>query len=189
MPSFPKGPHGTSIPPESNKKIPVAALLHRSSTLPPYTMVEQPVDLPSIGPAHDQGHDAPFAPPVPPKAVHQYTLRSRGRDYARITIASRAKNAQDHPLLHFGEELEGSVVFSPNDLNDMRSIDVVVSFFFFFGGVIAIERGACSYRCSNLTLPHHRMRLSAFCYRTKSIIPMSPTANFAGPLASRPLPF
>lgn len=128
MPSFPLPPYG-SIPPESNKATFPVTALHRFSTLPPYT-IEQPVALPSIGPTQGQVHDASFIPNVPSEVVHQYTLTSRGRDYALITVTSHAQNAQDPPLLYFGEELKGSVVLSSNGLGNMRSIDVVVSQFF-----------------------------------------------------------
>jgi hypothetical protein len=126
MPSFPLPPYG-AIPPGSNKTTFPVAAHHRFSTLPPYT-IEQPVVLPSIGPTQGPVHDASFIPNVPSEVVHQYALTSHGKDYALITVTSHAQNAQDPPLLYFGEELKGSVVFSSNNgLSDMRSIDVVVS--------------------------------------------------------------
>ena len=128
MPSFPLPPHGTSIPPKYNA-FPVTAI-HRFSNPPPYTIDEQPVALPSIDPTQDQVHDASFIPNVPSEIVHQYTLTSRRKHYALITVTSHAQNAQDPPLLYFGEELKGSVVLSSSGLGDMRSIDVVVSQFF-----------------------------------------------------------
>jgi hypothetical protein len=52
--------------------------------------------------------------------VHQYTLKSRGRDYAFITVKSHALNAQDPPLLYFGEDITGFVILSLSDLSDMQ---------------------------------------------------------------------
>ena len=78
---------------------------------------------------HDQVDDASFTPSIPFETVHHYTLTSRGREYALITVTSHALNAQDIPLLYFGEELKGFVVLSLSDLNDMQSMDVVVSQF------------------------------------------------------------
>jgi hypothetical protein len=127
----PLPPHGTSIPPESNQTFPVIAS-HRFSTLPPYTIIddsEQPAASSSIDPTQDQVHDASVIPKVPSETLHQYTP-SRPRDYALITVTSHAQNAQDPPLLYFGEELKGSVVLPSGGLSDMRSIDVVVSQFF-----------------------------------------------------------
>lgn len=129
MPSFPLPPYG-SIPPESNKATFPVPALHRFSILPPYS-IEQPVASHSIGTTQGPVHEALFIPNVPSEVVHQYTLTSRGRDCALITVTSHAQNAQDPPLLYFGEELKGSVVLpSNNGLSDMRSIDVVVSQFF-----------------------------------------------------------
>jgi hypothetical protein len=76
----------------------------------------------------DQAHDASFTP-APSDTVHHYTLTSRGREYALITVISHAPNARDIPLLYFGDELNGFVVLSIDDLNDMQSMDVVVSQF------------------------------------------------------------
>ena len=194
MTSFPipsHHPHCTSIPPESNKAFLATAPRCRASILPPYTIAGQPVALSSIDITHDQApsHDASFIPTVPPEIVHHYILRSpsRGRDSPFITVTSHAQNTQDPPLLYFGEELKGSVVLSPDDLCDMQSIDVVVSQFF-PSGVIPIEPGTRSCRCSIVTLSLHRMRPSACCYPSTLIIPKSPAVNFAGPLLSRPLP-
>ena len=98
-------------------------------------MTEPHVVLPSIDShatmrANAQARHASFFPTVPSDTVHhQYNLRSRGRDYALITVASHAPNVQDSPLLYFGEELKGFVALSLNDLNDMQSMDVMVSQF------------------------------------------------------------
>jgi hypothetical protein len=88
MPSFPLPPHGT-IRPESNKTTFPVAALHRFSTLLPYTIEQPVVFFPIIGPAQCLVHDASFIPNVPSKVIHQYTLTSRGRDYALITVTSR----------------------------------------------------------------------------------------------------
>jgi hypothetical protein len=63
--------------------------------------------------------------------MHQYILKSRGKEYALITVTSHALNTQDVPLLYFGEELKGMVFLSLNDaMGDMQSMDVVVSQFY-----------------------------------------------------------
>ena len=129
MPSFSVPPDGTSIHPEYNDAFPVTAPRYRSSAPPPYTTVGQPVTLSSIDLTHDQVHDASFIPTDFSEAVHHYILGSpsRGRDSGLIIVTSHAQNAQDPPLLYFGEELKGSVVLSPNGLSGMRCLDVVVS--------------------------------------------------------------
>jgi hypothetical protein len=73
--------------------------------------------------ANNQEHDPVL---LPPNTVHEYNLMSRGKNYALISVTSRALNSQDPPLLYFGEELTGSIVLSQNDLEGMRSMDVVV---------------------------------------------------------------
>jgi hypothetical protein len=71
-----------------------------------------------------------FFPTVPSDTVHhQYHLKSRGKDYAFITVASHAPNVKDSPLLYFGEEVRGYVALSLNALSDMQSVDVTVSHF------------------------------------------------------------
>ena len=63
----------------------------------------------------------------PASTVHQYSLKSRGRDFAIVAVNSHAHNAQDRPLLYFGEEIKGFVILSLSDLSKMQSMDVVVS--------------------------------------------------------------
>ena len=135
MPLIHIHPQSAGNLPESKRKSPVAALFRRTSAPPPYTPTEQDVAQPSIdsGAAtqvNAQVHHALFFPTVPSDTVHhQYNLKSRGRDYALLTVASHARNVQDSPLLYFGEELKGFVGLSLNDLNDLQSVDVVVSQF------------------------------------------------------------
>jgi hypothetical protein len=91
-----------------------------------------PVTQPTVDPMrliHEQVHDNLIMPTTPSATMHEYTLTSRGKDYALIIIASHALNTQDIPLLYFGEGLKGFVVLSISDLNDMQSMDVVVSQF------------------------------------------------------------
>ena len=78
---------------------------------------------------HNKVDDASFTLSVPDETVHHYSLNSRGREYALITVTSHALNAQDIPLLYFGEELKGFVVLSLGELNNMQSMDVMVSQF------------------------------------------------------------
>ena len=72
---------------------------------------------------HDQAGDASMG------TVHQYILKSRGRNYASIIVMSHALDAQDPPLLYIGEELKGSIALSIDDLSGMQSMHVVVSQF------------------------------------------------------------
>jgi hypothetical protein len=51
---------------------------------------------------------------------HQYTLKSN----AFIIIKSHAYDAQDPPLLYFGEDIIGYVLSDPSDI---QRVDVVVS--------------------------------------------------------------
>ena len=84
---------------------------------------------PAIDPASlidNQIHDVSLHPDPPP-TLHQYTLKSRGRDYAFIFVRSHALNTEDPPLLYFGEDITGYVILSLSDLSDMQSMDVVVS--------------------------------------------------------------
>jgi len=78
---------------------------------------------------HEQVEDASLYPPSPMGTVHQYILKSRGRNYAFIIVMSHARNAQDPPLFYIGEELKGSIALSLNDLSGMQSMHVVVSQF------------------------------------------------------------
>jgi hypothetical protein len=111
--------------PGSSRTFSVMDLLRRLSE--PVTVAGQPVAQPSMDPMHHQVHDASSINTIPSETVHEYTLKSRGRDYAIITVASHAPNTQDIPLLYFGEELNGFVSLSLDDLNDMMKVDVVVS--------------------------------------------------------------
>jgi hypothetical protein len=59
-------------------------------------------------------------PDVSHRTVHQYTLKSN----AFIIIKSHAYDAQDPPLLYFGEDIIGYVLSDPSDI---QRVDVVVS--------------------------------------------------------------
>jgi hypothetical protein len=133
---MPISSHRASLPPGPNSKFGVTALLRRFSTPSTYTdgnaLARQPAAQPAIDPTvliNDQVRDPSLYPAFPADTVHQYNLKSRGRDYALITVRSHALNVQDPPLLYFGEEIKGSVTLSLNDLSDMQSMEVVVSQF------------------------------------------------------------
>jgi len=104
------------------------------SVPPPYTLTEQHVAHPSIDSrattrVNTQVHHASFFPTVPSgTSQHRYNLKSRGRGYPLITVASHVPNIQGS-LLYFGEELKGFVALSFNDLNDVQSAGFVVSQF------------------------------------------------------------
>ena len=103
------------------------ALLRRFSTPSPYTGLNSPTDQSAVQPTvvkqPSQEHG------VEPSANHSYTLKSRGRDYATIFVVSRAPSVLEPPLLHFGDELNGQVVLPRDNLNDMQTLEVVVSLF------------------------------------------------------------
>jgi hypothetical protein len=71
------------------------------------------------GPIDNQIPDVLLHPASLPTA-HQYTLKSN----AFILIKSHALDAQDPPLLYFGEDITGYVL---SDLSDIQRVDVVVS--------------------------------------------------------------
>ena len=126
-------PQNASSPKSKRKSSSVATLLHRISSPPPYTLTEQHVAQPSVdsGTIRVNAQVRPsFSPTVPSDTVHhQYHLKSRGRDYALISVASHAPNVKDTPLLYFGEEMTGFVALSLNSLSGMQSVDVVVCHF------------------------------------------------------------
>jgi hypothetical protein len=123
---------------------------------------------------------------APADTVHQYMLKSRWKYHALVTVMSHATNARDSPLLYFGEELKGFVELTLDNLSGMQSMDVVVSRFPNYRRIIAIQPGSRSCRCSIRTQLSHRVRPSASCYRSTSIIRTSRTENSFGPLPLRP---
>ena len=90
----------------------------------------QPATVPTSH-IHDRILDALLHPASAADTVHQYNLKSRGRDYAIIAVKSHARTALDTTLLYFGEEIKGFVILSLNDLSDMQNMDVAVSWFVF----------------------------------------------------------
>jgi hypothetical protein len=116
--SLPAGPNSTSG---------VSALLRRFSNPSNYLGGVVSVGQAAIDPTsviENQIHDV-----ASPPTVHQYILKSRGRDYAFIIVKSHALNAQDPPLLYFGEDITGYVILTLSDLSDMQRMDVVVGRF------------------------------------------------------------
>lgn len=123
--------HRASLPAGPNSTSRVSALLRRFSNPSNYNGGVVSVGQPAIDPTSlidNQNHDVLWRPASPPTA-HQYILKSRGRDYAFIIVKSHALNAEDPPLLYFGEDITGYVILSPSDLSDMQRMDVVVSQF------------------------------------------------------------
>ena len=105
----------------------VSALLRRFSNPSSYLGGVASVGQAALDPTsviENQIHDV-----ASPPTVHQYTLKSRGRDYAFIIVKSHALNALDPPLLYFGEDITGYVMLSLSDLSDMQRMDVVVGHF------------------------------------------------------------
>ena len=101
------------------------ALLRRFSTPSPYTGLnsaphQSTVQL-AAGPSTQEPAKIPF------DIAHKFILTSRGRNYATILVMSRARNIQDTPLLHFGDDLNGFIALPRDHLSDMRSMEVVVS--------------------------------------------------------------
>jgi hypothetical protein len=102
------------------------ALLRRFSTPSPYTGLNSPTDQSAVQPTVEQPSQEHG---VQPSSNHNYILKSRGRDYATIIVVSRAPNVLEPPLLHFGDELNGRIVLPRDHLNDMQSMEVMVSLF------------------------------------------------------------
>ena len=123
----------------------------------------------------------------PANTVHEYNLKSLGRDYAIITVKSHARTALDTPLLYFGEELKGFVILSLNNLSDMQNMDVAVSRLF-FNNVTTIELGTRSCRFLIWTPISHRSRPGASCCRIRSMSLISQAEGFVGPLPLRRQP-
>jgi hypothetical protein len=100
------------------------ALLRRFSTPSPYTGLNSTNDQSAV-----QITEEPLSqePSLAPSTKHKYNLKSRGRDYATIVIVSRASYIQETPLLHFGDELNGLIALPRDHLNDLQSMEVVVS--------------------------------------------------------------
>jgi hypothetical protein len=114
--SFPSGPRSTSG---------VSAFLRRFSNPSNYAGgARQPAKDP-LSLIGDQVHA--LLHPASSTTVHQYILKSCGREYAQIIVKSHAPNAHNPPVLYFGEDITGHVVLSHSDLSDMQSMDVVVS--------------------------------------------------------------
>jgi hypothetical protein len=183
--------HRASLPPAGpNSKSGVSALLRRFSTPSNYTGGVVSVGQPAVDPMSlidNQIHD-PLSCPASPPTVHQYILKSRGKDYAFIIVKSHALNGQDPPLLYFGEDITGYVILSLSDLSDMQRMDVAVSQFLFLIGMTAIELGNCSCRCSIRTPLSHGLKSSVPCHRRRSMNLTSQAENFAGPLLLLPQP-
>jgi hypothetical protein len=121
--------HRASLPAGPNSTSGVSALLRRFSNPSSYSGGVVSAAQPAIDPTNllnNQIHDG-LLRPNPPPTVHQYILKSRGRDYALILVTSHALNAEDPPLLYFGEDITGYVMLSLSDLSDMQGMDVVVS--------------------------------------------------------------
>ena len=120
--------HRASLPTGPNSTSGVPALLRRFSNPSNYTGGVLSAGQAVIDPTSlvdNQIHDVLLP------TVHQYILKSRGRDYALIIVKSHAVNAEDPPLLYFGEDIgediTGYVILSLSDLSDMQRMDVVVS--------------------------------------------------------------
>lgn len=108
------------------------ALLRRFSTPSPYTGLNpatgQSAAQPTAGPSSQEHGIVPLSN-IPFDTAHEYILTSRGRDYASVIVASRARNVLDPPLLHFGDELNGVILLPRDNLSDMRSMEVVFQLF------------------------------------------------------------
>jgi hypothetical protein len=108
--------HRAGLPAGPNSASGVSGFLRRLSTPSNYTAID-PTSL------FDYEIPDVLLRPDSLPTVHQYTLKSS----AFIIVKSHALNAQDPPLLYFGEDITGYVILSPSDLSDMQRVDVVVS--------------------------------------------------------------
>ena len=57
---------------------------------------------------------------------HQYTLRSRGKDWALLHVWSRAHGAQERPLLYVGDDVSGRVSMALGKLGEIQRVEVIV---------------------------------------------------------------
>ena len=119
--------HRASLPAGPNSTSGISALLRRFSNPSSYLGGVASVEQAAIDPMiviENQIHDV-----ASPPTVHQYTLKPRGRHDAFVIVKSHALDAQDSPLLYFGEDITGYVILSLSDLSDMQKMDVVVGHF------------------------------------------------------------
>jgi hypothetical protein len=165
-------------------KIKVAMLPDESQALDPACPKHPPP--PDFVHSKDPAFPPESSTTIPAITAHQYKITSRGRDFALIAVMSRARNAHDPPFLYFGEELKGFIEVSLDDLNGVWRMEVVVSPFPTYRGIIAIQPGARSCRCMILTQLSHRVRPSAYCYHSRATIPTSREVDSAGPFPLRP---
>jgi hypothetical protein len=127
---IPRGERAVSF---SGNSTPAVDVTRRRFTAPsPYTSghaaAERPVAPPTdpASQANNQAYDPVMAPA---STVHEYNVTSRGKNYALISVMSRAPNCQHSPLLYRGESLRGSVELSRKHLNGMQRMDIGVSLF------------------------------------------------------------
>ncbi|KAI9433516.1 hypothetical protein H4582DRAFT_2060923 [Lactarius indigo] len=117
-----------AIADEATKHLARELILHKDSprrASPKRGAEHGDLQLPAVGPS-SQAHDHIVLPlEIPSCARHRYSLKSRGREYAVVVVASRADNELDSPLLHFGDGLIGYIKLGIDSLSDMLSMDVV----------------------------------------------------------------
>jgi len=111
-----------------------AGLLHRFSISSPSTNLKSATDESTVEllvepPSQEHGIPSDSDLEIPFDTAHKYILTSRGRDYANVVIKSRAPDIRDPPLLHLGDDLNGLIAMHMNNLSDMESTEVVVSWF------------------------------------------------------------
>ena len=126
------GSERASLPVKPSPPFDVNALLRRFSAPSQSTDSESATDqstaqLPAG--SSSQEHGILSVSKIPFHTVHKYALTSRGREYATIVVVSRAPNIQDSPLLHFGDDLNGLILLPKDNISDMRSMEVVVSWY------------------------------------------------------------
>ena len=109
--------HRAGFPPGPNSTSGFSGFIRRLSTSSNYTGGVDPTSL-----IDNQIPNVLLRPASLP-TVHQYTLKSS----AFVAVKSHARNAQDAPLLYFGEDITGYVIFSLSDSSDIQRVDVVVS--------------------------------------------------------------
>ena len=117
-----------------------------------------------------------------------YSLRTYNlEEYAFVSINSIAGSTQDVPLVYFGEQITGSVVFPEHRLHEVRRIVVGVSWLSYQFGITVVKSTSHSYGCLYLTLRIRPTRQRLCSRLSKSTILISQTTNSVGALPLRHL--
>ena len=118
----------------------------------------------------------------PSYTVHTYHLK----DYAYVSVNSRAIRPQDTPVIYGGEKITGTVKLPRYRLQEVQSIVVVVRRLLV--GTILIELDLYSCERSIPTPRNQHIRLRWCCCPGKLILLIAYTTSFLGPSSFHHLP-